>query len=152
MKKFTFLLILTFLFLCGCSGEAPEEAAETAETINTSQIGSSAYSCVTGASEEQVETTETGTVKVKAFSHRIYNPNNDYVVTLTTVLTISCPDADGSQTLADVSGSLSDAQKDGFTISEHLAGDTGTIVLYLNQTSVCHFQYRLHSDGTIELL
>lgn len=149
MKKLTILLLLISALLCGCAADTAVETAETAPA-DAVEIGASSYSCVTGESEAQEVTSDTGTVMAKAFSHRIYNSNNEYVVTLTT--TVTFPAVESPTEITAVSGSLSDAQMEGFTISEHLAGDTGTVVLYLNQMSVCHFQYRLYADGTLELL
>ena len=148
MRKYALLLLTLTLFLCGCTKESPEEPSETAEAFAATEIGSSSYSCITEESETREVTTETGTVMVTALSHRIYNPNNKYVVTLTT--TVTC--ASDYSGIRDITGTLSDAQSEGFTVSEHLVGDTGTVIVYLNGLSVCYFQYRLHADGTLEFL
>lgn len=151
MKKRFFLAALPLLFLlCGCSSEVAENTTEASEPFIGTEIGISEYSCITGESEMQEAVTENGTVMVKAFSHKIYDPMEEYMVTLTTVLTF--PAGESGTEFSSVSGSLSDAQAEGFTISEHVSGDTATIVLYRNQLSVCHLQYRIHKDGTIEFL
>lgn len=154
MIKKTILLLLTvsLLFLCACSADTSTETTEVLGTLpdGAAEIGTSSYSCVTGESIETQSLSETLTAVVKAFSHRIYDPDNEYVVTLTnTVIGIYSSDA---AKISSVSGTLSDAETEGFTVSEHVSGDTATVVLYLNNISVCHFQYRISPDGTLEFL
>lgn len=145
MTKRILLLVFLSLLLCGCA--APEETTppETAPD-SAVELGISGYFCVTGESETSQQTTDTGTVQVKAFSHKIYDPNGEHLVTLTTAL--SGWDAE----IKTVTPELSEAQSQGLTTSAHLSGDTATVVLYRNQMSVCHFQYRLHADSTWEFL
>lgn len=151
MKKIIPLLwILILLF--GCAAEPPEETTANTEPYLATEIGTSSYYCITGESKEQAVDSDTGTVTVKAFSHKIYNPNQEYVITLTTTVTGSCSAEEASAQVTKISGTLSDAQMDGFALSEHVSGDTGTIVVYLNGISVCHFQYRIYSDGNIEFI
>lgn len=150
MRKYTILIFALLLFLCGCTTQQPQETTASTEAFAATEIGNSAYSCITGESEIQEVTSDGEAVMVKAFSHKIYDPDNEYVVTLTTAVTF--PAEEGVSEITAVSGSLSDAQADGFTVSEHLSGDTATIVVYRNQMSVCHFQYRVYSDGSVELL
>lgn len=149
MKKLA-VLVLFALLLNGCASEAPGETTARTEGPGATEIGTSSYSCVTGESETQQTITDSGTVWVKAFSHRVYDPNGEYVVTLTT--TVIGTAEDGTAVVSAIRGNLSDAQADGFTVSEHISGDTGTIVLYRNQMSVCHFQYRILSDGSVKFL
>ena len=160
--KYILLPILAAVIVIGAAlflwhardNSLPEETSATAETadpLTVSEIGASSYYCITVESEETEQITEEDTIaKARAFSHKIYNPNYAYIGTLTTV---AAGTADGeSCKMASVSGELSDEQMDGLTLSEHLSGDTGTVVLYLNQVSVCHFQYLLYPDGTVEFL
>lgn len=153
IKKLILPFALLLSLLCGCASDSrdPAENVETAPA-GAVEIGNSSYSCVTGESEKQSASSETGDVNVKAFAHQIYDPNNEYIVTLTATVTWPNPSDADTPKMEGISGSLSDAQIDGLTLSEHLAGDTGTIVVYLNQISICHFQYRLSSDGSVELL
>ena len=151
-----FVLLLALLLLCGCSSESsrdntviPENLPSGAEPV---KIGSSSYSCVTGTSENNRQISESETANVKAYAHVIYNPSNEYIVTLTTTFVCSSTDGGNRFEIMEISASLSDAQIDGLTISEHRSDDTATIVLYLNQMSICYFQYRLSSDGTIEII
>ena len=149
IKRILFLLALSLL-LVGCGQQqAVEETTQptySAEFLEAEEIGASGYLCVTGESGMEEAASRGTAVAVKAFSHRIYGPQGDYVLTLTTTVIVS------ADAVSSVSASLSDAQKDGFTTSEHVSKDTGTVILYLNQLSVCHFQYRLQEDGTISFL
>lgn len=142
--------ILVFFLLLGCSAATEEINPENTEYWAATQIGSSDYSCITGESETHETASAEGTVYVKAFAHKIYNSEKDYIVTLTTTITASATDS--GITLSSITGDLTEAESDGLTVSEHISGDTGTVVLYWNQMSVCHFQYRVSSDGSFELL
>lgn len=153
MKKLILPFVLLFILLCGCASDS-QDPAENVETAPAGavEIGNSSYSCITGESERQIASSETGEVNVKAFAHQIYDPNNEYIVTLTTTVTWPTPSGEGTPEMESISGALSDAQIDGLTLSEHLADNIGTVVVYLNRISVCYFQYRISSDGTVELL
>lgn len=154
MYKKLLIPLLLLAMLCGCASAAPAETTVVLETMpaDASKIGNSSYRCVTGVSEEIQQLSETETAKVKVFAHKIYNPDGEYVVTLTASVTGRYSESEDTASIVSVSGTFSDAQKDGFTLSEHISGDTATIVMYWNQTSVCHFQYRVYSDGTMEFL
>lgn len=145
LRKFLFPLLIIFL-LSGCSDAPKETTPENTEYLAASEIGISGYSCITGESETQ----EANNLTVRAFSHRIYNPNNDYIGTLTTTVTGSL--ADAAPQINSIRAELSDQQIDGLTVSEHQSEDTGTVVLYLNQMSICHFQYRMQNDGQVNYL
>lgn len=150
MKKIIILLI-SLLLLSGCSMDDSQNATEPPETLppGAVKIGISSYSCITGTSEKTVELSEDETAKVSSFAHMIYNPDNQYICTLSnTIVSVSPDDA----AISEVEASLSDMQIDGLTVSEHLSDNTATVIVYLNQMSVCHFQYRLSSDGTIEFI
>ena len=74
----------------------------------------------------------------KTFIHQVYDQDEQHFVTVTVSIT----------------GSISSENRviSHISISEHLSGETGTVVLYVNQISVCHFQYRLTPDGSIDCL
>lgn len=150
MKQITILLLLISLVLCGCSGTEPEETTIT-ETIpqDLVEIGNSDYYCI---AEEQMQPSGSDGIAAADFTHRIYNPNYDYIVTLNVSVNGSFDQEDDSATIASVTGVFSDEQIEGLSLSQHLSEDTATIVVYLNQISVCHFQYRLYPDGTIKVL
>lgn len=151
MKKMLFPFLLIVLFLWGCGAEDTPEIMQTMPA-GAAEIGSSSYRCITGESEQTQQLSDGRTAKVKAFAHRIYNPNGEYVVTLTTAVTgVYSPGEDAAE-IVDVSHVLSDAKMDGVSVSGHFSGDTATVVVYLNKVSVCHFQYRLSPDGTLEFL
>lgn len=143
--KFLIPVLITFL-LYGCSGAPKETAPENTEYLAASEIGISGYSCITGESEIQ----QVNGLTVRAFSHRIYNPNNDYIGTLTATVTGSLSGSDPQ--ITDIRAELSDQQIDGLSVSVHTSENTGTVVLYLNQMSICHFQYRMRNDGQVTYL
>ena len=144
-KRFCSLaLFLLLLFLCGCGEEIPAETtAAPTFPAGAVQIGNSAYFCITTQSEQ--------TVTATAFVHQIFDPDGEPLVTLTTVAA-GVLSNDGTCQMSKISGTLSEEQSQGITYSTHLSGDTGTIILYRSNISACHFQYRIHEDGTIEFL
>lgn len=146
MKKL-FPFFLTLL-LCGCAILRPEEAPPVnIETL--SQIGTSGYFCVT---EEKQEPTESDGINCAVFFHKVYDPDAEYLTTLTVTILGSYDESTQSASIPNISVSLSDDTIEGLSTSQHLSGDTATVILYRNQMSVCHFQYRVYPDGTISLL
>ena len=146
------LILILSLFLSGC---AQETTAETTTApippAGAVEIGNSAYYSITTQSEQSTQSSMTQTVTATAFVHQIYDPDFDPIATLTTVAAGSI-DSQGQCTMTQTSGTLSEVNADDLTLSEHLSGNTGTLILYRSGMSVCHFQYRLHPDGTIEFL
>ena len=108
------------------------------------------YHYTTTASQLTTAEDPDGITSRKTFIHEVYTQDNQDFVTVTVSITGNI--SSENSTISHISTSLSEAQLDGLTISEHLSGETATVVLYVNQISVCHFQYRLSSDGTINCL
>lgn len=150
MKKI-FTLIMILLSLCGCGMDASQSNEDITETLPAGaiKIGISSYSCITGTSEKTVQLSEAETARVSSFAHMIYDPNNKYICTLSNTIVSISPD---NASISEVKASLSDTQIDGLSVSEHLSDNTATVIVYLNQMSVCHFQYKLSSDGIIEFV
>ena len=100
----------------------------------------------------QLTTTEdpNGIASRKIFIHEVYTQDDQDFVTVTVSITGNI--STKNSTISHISTSLSEAQLDGLTISEHLSGETATVILYVNQISVCHFQYRQSADGSIDCL
>lgn len=146
-------LFLLLLFLCGCGEEIPAETtAAPTFPAGAVQIGNSTYFCITTQSEQSTQPSEDGqTVTATAFVHQIFDPDGEPLVTLTTVAA-GVLSNDGTCQMSKISGTLSEEQSQGITYSTHLSSDTGTIILYRSNISACHFQYRIHEDGTIEFL
>ena len=142
--------VFLLLFLTGCVITKDETNPGNTEYLSAEQVGRSEYSCVTSESETHDTKAEEGTVYTKAFTHEIYNSEKEYMVTLTTTITAS--NTGSGFALSSIKGDLTDAESDGLTVSEHISGNTGTVILYLNQLSVCHFQYRVSADGSFERL
>ena len=115
-------------------------------------IGASGYFCVTGVSDAVDAIGTDGTRRVQVFAHRIYDPEGEYIVTLTsTVVGIHSQEEDTASIL-EITGQLTDAAAEGFDLSNHISKNTATAVLYWNCQSVCHIQYRLYPNGTIDIL
>ena len=122
----------------------------SAATKNEEIISVTGYHYSTRAKDLIVSENTTDITSRRTFTHRIFTQQNQNlaVVTITVNGSIS---ADNTE-ISHVSASLADEQMDGLTVSQHISGQTATVVLYVNQISVCHFQYRLLSDGNIEFL
>ncbi|MBQ3192444.1 MAG: hypothetical protein IJB59_02610 [Oscillospiraceae bacterium] len=126
--------------------ENSPDPSEVAQAMTGEEL-TAGYRAVT--TESLVSQTQNGsqTVLSRTFTHKIYGPDGAYLATLQSNVIANLTDAEPSVT--SVSAKLSDEQRDGLTLSEHVSGDTGTVVLYLNQISACHFQYRVDAEGTI---
>ena len=147
MKKLIPLLLI--FLLCGCAAQPSEETAATIPTESLPEIGTSGYFCLT---EELHEPTGSETVSCTVFRHKIYDPDRDPLLTLTVTVTGSYQTAENTASILNLSVTQTDETADGLSTSQHLSGDTATVILYRNQLSVCHFQYRISPDGTISLL
>ena len=111
---------------------------------------STGYRCSTEASEQsKTVTADAATIK-RTFTHKLYTPENNYLVTAT--ITVTGMVSGDNKTITHLSTSLSGNESEGLTISEHITEDTATVILYRNQFSVCHLQYRISQDGTIAFL
>ena len=91
-----------------------------------------------------------GVTSRKTFIHEVFTQDNQDVVTVTVSITGNI--STENRNISHISTSLSEEQLNGLTFSEHLSGEAATVVLYVNQISICHFQYRLTSDGSIDCL
>ena len=91
-----------------------------------------------------------GFTSKRTFTHAVYTQDNQDFVTITVSVTGNISGA--ATAISHITTSLSEAAPDTLTISEHLSVETATVVLYVNQISVCHFQYRLSADGSIDHL
>lgn len=140
--------LLLLALLCGCSASL-EETATAVPTEELAEIGTSSYYCTT---EELHEPTGNEGVVSTVFKHSIYDPEHDYIAKLAVTVTGSHSPEEGTASISSISAKLSEEAAEGLTVSEHLSGDTGTVILYRNQMSVCHFQYRLSSEGNIKFL
>ena len=121
-----------------------------AVTENDEIISVTGYHYNTTANDFIVSENTTGITSRRTFTHRIFTQQNQNLAVVTVTVNGSIS-ADNTE-ISHVSASLSDEQMDSLNISQHISGQTATVVLYVNQISVCHFQYRLLSDGDIELL
>lgn len=153
-KKFIWILagalcavILAFL-LATHFRSSPTTPSE--EALSATEIGTSTYTCVTTASEVTTQESPEGTIQSKTFSHNIYDAGGTFIATLHSDVTGIL--ADESASITSISSNLSETAKSGMTLSEHISGNTATIIVYINNLSICYFQYRLHGDGTLELL
>lgn len=153
MKQLSFL-ILPFLCLIMSSCSVRNESSAPSPTIpkDAVEIGNSGYYCITGESEEVDAISSESTQRIKVFAHQIFDPNCNYVITLTTTISGQHSFEEDTAAITDLTASMSDAATDGFSASVHISKNTGTVILYRNQQSVCYFQYRLLPDGTFSFL
>ena len=91
-----------------------------------------------------------GSSSRRTFTHEVSTPENHPLAVIAVTVTGSI--STDSLAVTHISTSLSEEQQEGLTVSEHISGETATVVLYINQISVCHFQYRLSTDGSIVFL
>ena len=125
-----------------------------ASAENSASIESPAYLTGYHYSTTVSEITHTvdpdGTTFRRTFTHEVYTQDDRDFVTVTVSVTGNI--SSKATAISHISTSLSNIQLDGLTVSEHISGETATVVLYVNQISVCHFQYRLTADGSIDHL
>ena len=122
------------------------ERPETAEDL----IPISGYTYTT-VSDELIRTeSPDGNTARRTFTHEVSTPENHLLAVIT--ITVTGNISDDRLLISHISTSLSNEQQEGLTVSEHISGETATVVLYVNQISVCHFQYRLSTDGSIVFL
>lgn len=147
LSFFSVLVILT-VALVGWHYLQMNQAAE-ALSGEESPIGSG-YRCTT--TESQLSETQNGskTVLSKTFTHKIYDPSGEYLAELETTFIGSIDASTASAT--SVSAVFIEEQRSGLTLSQHCSGDTGTVIVYLNQSGFYYFQYRISINGIIELL
>lgn len=114
-----------------------------------SPIGSG-YRCTT--TESQLTETQNGskTSLSKTFTHKIYDPSGEQIAELETTF-VGNIDTD-SASATSVNATFTKEYRSGLTLSQHCSNDTGTVIVYLNQSGFYYFQYRISTNGTIELL
>jgi hypothetical protein len=121
-------------------------STETAEE----QIPIAGYTCSTTSGDlSRSEDSDNCTAK-RTFTHEVYTPDGDHLTTVAVTVTGSI--SSDSFAISHISTSLAKEANPVLTVSEHLSDETATVVLYLNQISICHFQYRLSSDGSVDYL
>ena len=144
---------LILFFMTGCTAK-PEPTSQTLPPFpaDAVEIGTSGYYCITGESEAVDVIGSEDTQRVQVFAHQVFDPQGEYIVTLTATVTGEHSPEEDTAAVTRISASLTNAAIEGVTTSEHISKNTATVVLYWNQTSICHFQYRLYPDGTLEFL
>ena len=155
-KRIIAVFCLILLVLAGCilvrfyhrvsDVYAAAESTETAEEL----IPISGYTSTTTGGEFTASEGPDGSTVRRTFTHEVYTPENQTLAVINVTVTGNI--SSDSYTVSHISTSLSEESQDGLTVSEHVSGETATVVLYVNQISVCHFQYRLSSDGSIDFL
>ena len=125
-------------------------AASVYQETAQSQIPITGYEFSTIAGDLTTIEHPDGITSRKTFTHKIVAPDGQDFAAIT--ITVTGNIAKGSGEFTHISTSLNEEIQDGLTVSEHISGQTATIVLYMNQISVCHFQYRLSTDGSIVFL
>lgn len=108
------------------------------------------YHYATTASEITQTEDPDGTTSRRTFTHKVYTQDNQDFVTITVNITGNI--TSDSIDISHISTSLSGDHPENLTVSEHLFGETATVILYINQISICHFQYRLTANGSIDHL
>lgn len=152
-EKRIFLLLFSVLVILAVVmvGWHYLQMKQVAEALSgeESPIGSG-YRCTT--TESQLTETQNGseTNLTKIFTHKIYDPSGECLAEVETTF-IGNIDA-GTASATSVSAVFIKEQRSGLTLSQHCSSDTGTVIIYLNQSGIYYFQYRISTDGTIELL
>ena len=120
---------------------------ETNDSYEEISIG---FHCSTDiARDTQTQDGDTVT-SVKSVNHSIYTSEGSKLTDLCVTVTGSVTPAECG--ISHISTSLSDQQWDGLRVSELTAQDTATVILFQDQLSVCHFQYRISQNGEINFL
>ena len=128
---------------------AESESVDPSTVIGSNEIAVG-FRCTTDAN--QTARTENGDfiTTANSFQHKIYTADGTYITALT--VTVSGSTSPSETKITHLSATLSDEQWSGLTVTEHLTGDTATVLLFQDQLSICHFQYRVIQDGTISYL
>ena len=125
-----------------------------ASAENSASIESPAYLTGYHYSTTVSEITHTvdpdGTTFRRTFTHEVYTQDDRDFVTVTVNITGNI--ANDNICISHISTSLSEDHPENLTVSEHLFRETATVILYINKISICHFQYRLTADGSIDHL
>ena len=122
------------------------ESPEVSEEL----IPISGYTYTTTCGELIVSENPDGNTSRRTFTHEVSTTENQPLAVVT--ITVTGNFSDNGLIISHISTSLFDEHQEGLTVSEHISGETATVVLYVNQISVCHFQYRLSTDGSIVFL
>lgn len=130
------LIILSVLILTPNKKQMPSQEKIT--------VG---YHCSTVSSESTQTQNGDTTTSVRTYTHSIYTSEGNKLTDLT--VTVSGITSPSECAVSHISALLTDQQWDGLTVSEHTAADTGTVILFQDQLSVCHFQYRISPGGEI---
>ena len=108
------------------------------------------YRCTTDASDLEKTHTEDSITSIRTFKHSIYTSEGSKLTDLSVTVTGNV--SPSLCAVSHLSALLSQQQWDGLTVTEHTVADTATIILFHDQLSVCHFQYRVTADGEIIFL
>ena len=125
-------------------------AAQERPEISEERIPISGCTYTTASGELIVSENPDGNTSRRTFTHEVSTPENHPLAVISVTVTGSI--SSDSLAVTHISTSLSEEYQEGLTVSEHISGETATVVLYVNQISVCHFQYRLSTDGSIVFL
>ena len=155
-KRFIIFFCAVLLVLAGCIllryYHRVSNYYATAENSAASNISAylTGYHYTTTASQLTTAEDPDGITSRKTFIHEIYTQDNQDFVTVTVSITGNI--ANDNIGISHISTSLSEDHPENLTVSEHLFGETATVILYINKISICHFQYRLSADGSIDHL
>ena len=155
-KRFIVVFCAVLMVLTGCILLRYYNRVSTyyATFENSATAGDPAYLTgyyyTTSNSELTKAANPDGTTSKITFIHQVYDQDEQDFVAVTVSITGNI--SSENRVISHISTSLSDESLVGLTISEHISGEAATVILYVNQISVCHFQYRLYSDGTIDCL
>ena len=108
------------------------------------------YHCTTDNSELSLTKNGDFIASSITFTHSVSTAEGNKLTDLTVAVNGSVSPAESS--ITHISAQLSDQQWDGLTVSELTTADTATVILFQDQLSICHFQYRIFPDGRIKFL
>ena len=146
-KRLLAIISIALLILSGCilihSYMRISENRSLEETI---------YGYYSNTESTQHMQTQNGDTVTSAitFAHSIYTSEQIHLADL--AVTVKGVISPTNCTISHLSATLSEKQWDGLTVSEHITNDTATVILFLDQLSICHFQYRIFPDGNISFL